>query len=111
MEDKRFFEFITSAINKTDEKNRQMNECARIALAIEQSFTPAFSRFLEKHKCDGVYWLSRKDIINEPCNYDIRKCMTDDFINVAAQKGYEYRQELSNPGGLVFYKRQQKENS
>lgn len=84
----------------------QLNEEARIAIIFEKFFRTSFMQCLEKYAYTDELLFCREYIVKEACNFDIRRCMSDDFIDEAAKKGFEYRQDLSKPDVLIFQKNQ-----
>lgn len=82
----------------------QQEEQARIALIFMREFKPTLLRLLEECKLMDRFYLMKTDILNDPNDLDIRSCMDDKLIDIAADKGFIYMPNHSTPNFLDFHK-------
>lgn len=106
MTDKDFTEFINKCLENADKDIEEMNESAGIALLFDREFKSFLIKRIKETQGAKTVSIKRCDFIDETCNYDIRKCMDDDTVNDIAILGYQYQQEQSCDGTLIFIKNQ-----
>ena len=108
MTDKEFIDYANATLQELHTQRMQLEEQARVTLIIEKKFKPMFFRLLEEHKFMERIWIFKKDFLDESDNIDIRKCMSDELINIAAEKGFIYILQHSTSDSLDFHKTETK---
>ena len=102
--DNELLKFAKKIIENNDEIIREKEEEARIFLIFEERFKPLLIEYIDSNISQAELHFTKKVIMDEANNYDIRCKMNDDMINEVAGRGYSYRQDLSNSDELVFLK-------
>ncbi len=103
--DEDFINLILKKLYELYRQRLQNEKIAREVLIFEELLKPQIRHIIESEKKELDVVVSRSDIIKEFHDYDIRKCMDNDFIWEIAKKGYQYCPEISTPSTLVFRKK------
>ena len=106
MTEQEFIDSMSKTLSELRSQRVQQDEQARIALIFMREFRPTLLRLLKECKLMDKFCLMKTEILDEHNDFDIRSCMDDELINIAADKGFIYMQEHSTPDFLDFRKAQ-----
>lgn len=102
MSEREFFGRAKDFLHKLHRENEQLNEEARIALFFMREFKPKLLQFLKESDGFSEVVFKKESIIEEECNYDMRKCMDNEIISAVAEMGIRYDWENSTDKELCF---------
>lgn len=104
MGEEEFKKYVKEELQELEEKKIHDNKKLRIHSIFQKYFKPALQKYIEIRQGKEELLYRRTDFIDEPCNYDIRTCMDDEYVQLIRSLGYNYVQMLSDSDRLVFQK-------
>lgn len=104
MNDEEFIVRICKLLGEFKHNRLKGNEEARVALSFMTQCKNKLLQYINEHGDDEIIEFKRCYVTQAPCDFEIRICIDDEFINELAGKGYAYKPEMSSSEKIVLHK-------